>query len=131
VALAAKSPAERLKLILELRRRILEKAGELEEALPHVAGVVSLSKEKRKMEEEARRLLEEARALARRAEEAKRRAEELARRQEELARQILETEGGTGAPPSAEGGGGGEGEGDGSQTLGSLAAGRKAPREPV
>jgi chromosome segregation ATPase len=49
MALAAKSPAERLKLILELRRRILEKARELEEALPVVEEVVALSKERRRL----------------------------------------------------------------------------------
>jgi len=49
MALAAKSPAERLRLILELRRRILEKARELEEALPVVEEVVALSKERRRL----------------------------------------------------------------------------------
>jgi len=112
-------------MILELRKRILEKAGELEEALPYVAGVVALSKERRKAEEEVRKLLEEARQLSKRAEEAKRRAEELARKQEELARRILETEEG-----AAEEGGWKEEE-VGSQTPAPQTARRRVPAEPV
>ena len=125
MALAAKTPAERLKLILELRRRILEKAAELEEALPHVAGVVSLSKEKKRVIEEVEKLLKEAREHSKRAEEAKRKAEELAKKQEELARQILETEGGA----AAEGGGSQGSSAAEGETLGSPAAGKKI--EPV
>jgi chromosome segregation ATPase len=92
MALAAKSPAERLKLILELRKRILERAAELEEALPHVADVVALSKEKRRLKGALEGLKREREGLEKRLTELERRREELEQLEEQLNRKLDEIE---------------------------------------
>jgi chromosome segregation ATPase len=92
MALAAKSPAERLKLILELRRRILEKARELEEALPVVEEVVALSKERRRLKGVLEGLKREKEEHEKRLAALESMIQVLKRRREELAQRLYKIE---------------------------------------
>jgi chromosome segregation ATPase len=119
MALAAKTPAERLRLLLELRRRILEKAAEkareLEGALPVVEEVVALSKERRRLRGALEGLKREREEHERRLAELESMMRVLKRRREALARRLYEIEararGSTTPEAGSEGGAGGAGQG--------------------
>jgi chromosome segregation ATPase len=93
MALAAKSPAEKLRLLLELRRRVAERARELEEALPVVEEVVALSKERRRLKGVLEGLKREREEREKRLDELESVIPVLKRRREQLAQRLYEIEG--------------------------------------
>jgi len=90
MAVAAKSPRAVLMLYLERRRALAGKVGELEEALPVVAEVVALAKQKKKVEKDTAQLKKRVEELDAEYLKLQQQSDELARKQEQIAKTLME-----------------------------------------